>query len=197
MPRTMVEQSCEQCGTRFSARLEAVKRGFGRFCSHPCYAAHRRARPHISRYITWTSSTHPMASPSGRVMAHRAILYDKIGPGPQRCHWCGKALEWINGGRGARAVVPDHLDNNGLNNDPANLVPSCSSCNTNRMTTTGITSTGLFIESGGERRRGMSRSCERCGKSFVARADLVKQGRKRFCSAECRHDRALYPGVSG
>ena len=31
-----------------------------------------------------------------------------------------------------RALVVDHLDFDGLNNDPANLVPSCHPCNAGR-----------------------------------------------------------------
>jgi hypothetical protein len=44
---------------------------------------------------------------------------------------CGKAaLEW--GGRGGNSIVVDHLDDDPLNNDPENLVPSCTQCNASR-----------------------------------------------------------------
>jgi len=65
---------------------------------------------------------HPMAYRDGTVLEHVKVLYDKIGPGEHRCHWgCGRMLSW----RGEIELVVDHLDNDILNNDPDNLVPSC------------------------------------------------------------------------
>lgn len=71
---------------------------------------------------------HPLARSGGLLGEHRKVLYDAIGAGPHPCHWCGKSLEW--GGLGG--IVADHVDNDKLNNDPSNLVPSCNPCNTGR-----------------------------------------------------------------
>lgn len=71
---------------------------------------------------------HPLSRSGGLLGEHREVLYDKIGPGPHPCHWCGKLLDW--GGLGG--IIADHLDGDRINNDPENLVPSCSPCNTGR-----------------------------------------------------------------
>lgn len=69
---------------------------------------------------------HPLAGPNGGVMEHRAVLYDKIGPGQHPCHHCGTVVEW------GLDLHVDHLDDDPLNNDPDNLVPSCFPCNIHR-----------------------------------------------------------------
>lgn len=69
---------------------------------------------------------HPLASFYGELLEHRKVLYEKIGPGSHPCHWCGKMREWANGGQG---IHVDHLDDDKLNNNPDNLVPSCKRCN--------------------------------------------------------------------
>lgn len=77
---------------------------------------------------------HPLATTAAIVLEHRAVLYDKIGPGPHECHWtslygCDKSvLEW----GGLDGICVDHLDDNTGNNDPDNLVPSCCGCNLRR-----------------------------------------------------------------
>lgn len=73
---------------------------------------------------------HPLASRNGSVLEHRAVLYDALGEGPHRCHWCGRQLVW-KGGPTNRVNV-DHLDDDPANNDPANLVPACIDCNSRR-----------------------------------------------------------------
>lgn len=70
---------------------------------------------------------HPLAI-RGAVAEHRKVLYDKIGPGPHPCHWCRKMLYW----GGHDGICVDHLDDDKSNNDPENLVPSCSPCNSLR-----------------------------------------------------------------
>ena len=79
-------------------------------------AGYRRLRP----------DAHPLADSSGYVFEHRAVLYDKIGPGVHPCHWCGRELIWREG------LEVDHIDFDRANNAPANLVPSCHRCNTGR-----------------------------------------------------------------
>ena len=72
---------------------------------------------------------HPLAMANGDVLEHRLVLFSQIGAGPHLCYWgCGRSLEW----GGIRGIIADHLDGDRLNNDPANLVPSCNPCNAHR-----------------------------------------------------------------
>jgi hypothetical protein len=78
---------------------------------------------------------HPLAGKMGNLPEHRKVLYEKIGSGPHPCHWhpvsgCGQLnLQW---GNGIDGIFADHLDEDRLNNDPHNLVPSCHKCNWDR-----------------------------------------------------------------
>lgn len=74
---------------------------------------------------------HPLASRNGGLHEHRAVLYDKIGPGQHTCYHCGKVVTWQTDNAAERLHV-DHLDDDKLNNDPSNLEPSCFSCNIHR-----------------------------------------------------------------
>jgi hypothetical protein len=84
-------------------------------------------------YVT-IGARHPLADKRGLVYLHRMVLYDAIGPGPHRCHWCGKKVRWLIGMGPAAdgALNVDHLDFNPSNNDPSNLVPACNFCNSQR-----------------------------------------------------------------
>lgn len=79
---------------------------------------------------------HPLATKIGRIPAARRILYDMIGPGSHQCVWCAQKLHWRVNQKGGstynRDLIVDHLDSNPLNDDEANLVASCQSCNTVR-----------------------------------------------------------------
>lgn len=86
--------------------------------------------PTTTRYLRSKRPTHLLADTEGMVRVHRAVLYDKIGPGPATCHWCGRELAWK--ADGIRRVVADHLDANTRNNAPSNLVASCRTCNVRR-----------------------------------------------------------------
>lgn len=83
------------------------------------------------RYRTIYKPTHPLASKHGKVYEHRAVLYDTIGEGPHPCHWCQTPVAWLPKGTPG-ALQVDHLDNDGGNNTPDNLAPTCSRCNTTR-----------------------------------------------------------------
>lgn len=81
-------------------------------------------------YRMVTRRGHPQAAPDGRVFEHRAILFDAIGPGTHLCHWCETTVSWdLAAPYDDGALVVDHLDFDKLNNDRANLVPSCHPCN--------------------------------------------------------------------
>lgn|SRR5690625_4076679 len=81
-----------------------------------------------SKYPSYYRPDHPLAWKDGRVRAHRAVLFDKIGAEPQPCHWCGTTVAW----GGDPELVADHIDGNTWNNNPDNLVPACQPCNLNR-----------------------------------------------------------------
>jgi hypothetical protein len=70
---------------------------------------------------------HPLANGNGSVLEHRAVLFDRIGPGGHACYHCAVTVSWEGG-----SLEADHLDWNRQNNDPANLVPSCHPCNVRR-----------------------------------------------------------------
>lgn len=77
--------------------------------------------------------SHPLAR-GGRTLLHRVALWDKIGPGQHPCNWCARTVRWCFG-LAPDALVADHVDFDTTNNDPANLVPSCTGCNTSRSRT--------------------------------------------------------------
>lgn len=83
------------------------------------------ARPRIyERGYTFVHAPHhPLTSPGQIYIAeHRAVLYEKIGPGPMSCELCGVSMTW-------KTCQSDHIDQNRANNDPSNLRPLCRRCN--------------------------------------------------------------------
>ena len=79
---------------------------------------------------------HPLAAGDGRVHRNRLVLYDKIGPGPHKCHWCPQELRWYSKLRPCEAppdyLAADHIDRNPRNDTPENLTASCIPCNLRR-----------------------------------------------------------------
>lgn len=73
---------------------------------------------------------HPLARKSGIVALQRLVLFDAIGFGPHRCHWCDKWINW--GWPMADRLTADHLDWDPTNNDPSNIVAACHGCNSKR-----------------------------------------------------------------
>lgn len=73
---------------------------------------------------------HPL-SRGGRTLRHRVVLWEKIGPGPHACNWCGRQVDWGYGINMENLIV-DHVDLDPTNNAPENLTPSCNSCNPKR-----------------------------------------------------------------
>jgi hypothetical protein len=83
---------------------------------------------YIDRYgyrILTMQQGHPLVCHNGELKEHRKVLYEKIGPGSHHCYRCGKELSWDE-------IIPDHLDEDRLNNDPENLEPCCRKCNWDR-----------------------------------------------------------------
>ena len=89
-------------------------------------------------YLARHMPGHPLASKSGRCLAHRASLFEKLGGADADCAWCQRPLTWAISPPsselidGRAALTCDHLDGNVRNNLPGNLVPSCLGCNSRR-----------------------------------------------------------------
>ena len=87
-----------------------------------------------SGYLRITAAGHPLADGRGRAMAHRVVLYGVLGPGEQRCAYCGCPLRWEQRNRDAYDYLTvDHVDGHRLNNEPSNLVACCLPCNRSRQ----------------------------------------------------------------
>ena len=83
-------------------------------------------------YIVLTGQQeHPLGDKNGHLTKHRKVLFDAIGPGDHECHWCGKLVNWDTEDYNLKLHV-DHLDEDKLNNNLDNLVPSCFVCNIKR-----------------------------------------------------------------
>jgi hypothetical protein len=179
---TLVESSCENCGTKF----ERPPSQLGRFCGKACAYAARRKRVTTYRRMRYLPS-HPLAGRTGLVSDARRILYDRIGPGWHPCHWCGCKVRWVVGARGggANALVADHVDSDPLNDAPGNIVPACVTCNGTR--TQSIKAGELFVvRPNGTRTRATERTCAVCGSKFlVAKAQLRIPGKGLACSRSC------------
>lgn len=86
-------------------------------------------KPRSVRYMTKAvGEGHTLAHADGRTRVHRLVLFEAIGPGRHKCHWCDTVVEW----NGSPNLIADHVDGDTWNNDPSNLVPSCSRCNSSR-----------------------------------------------------------------
>lgn len=142
-----------------------------------------------TRYAFRKVKDHPVLG-TGVMPEHRLALFDKIGPGPHPCHWCGTSVDWMPGARTRRgALIVDHVDNDGRNNEPDNLVPSCQSCNITRARTfrplIGVDEF-YVLRANGRRYRAIRRTCEQCGDTFgMQPCDQFKANKGRFCSRSC------------
>ena len=91
-------------------------------------------RPKLTKtsqgYLVRHIHDHPVSGKNGRAYEHRRVLFDKIGVGDHKCHWCLNPIIWH--GTGKQRLVVDHLDNDKENNSENNLVPSCHGCNATR-----------------------------------------------------------------
>ncbi len=186
-------RTCEVCAKPFAMRQ---RNRANRFCSLACYyaAGPRGARKADVVGRQRTVPNHPLAPPSGMVVVARLVLYDKIGPGPHTCHWCGNEVRWMPGsGLAPGALVVDHLDFDRANDSPENLVPSCNSCNAHRTRNGDRRSIKdgelTIMQSGGTRTRAVERQCQSCGKSFLVALSQVKYRASSgtYCSRGCMY----------
>lgn len=116
----------------------------------------------ITRYRRVKCVGHPLAQADGCQYEHRVVLFNKIGEGTHKCYWCSKELTWK--GPGPRLVV-DHLNDDRWDNNENNLVPSCRTCNSHRVTNP------LF-----------QTHCQ-AGHLLVNNSYIRPDGKGRFCSA--------------
>lgn len=131
---------------------------------------------------------HPLASSRGELLEHRAVLYAQLGSGTHPCHWCGMPVTWrkrLAGTPMADSLGVDHLDGNGLNNDPSNLVASCQPCNVSAgYRSDRITDDEPVVMKGGMPTRASDRTCRRCGSTFLA----AKSESRTYCSQSCANE---------
>lgn len=139
-----------------------------------------------SRYVIGWHPEHPLRGKRGEVFEHRVVLYDHIGPGPHPCHWCGSPVDWRVRAQWASfrgdELVVDHLDGNPQNNDPANLVPSCFTCNTRRGPNIIREGEPYLVRSNGNRIRADKTTCQTCGAHFLYAPQLTDG---KYCSRAC------------
>lgn len=94
---------------------------------------------HNGAYVAMTGPTarsHPARTSTGWVQLHTMAAYDKYGPGPHPCHWCGRQVDWyfrtFAKDNPIKKIVVDHLNWVTIDCRSENLVVSCNSCNTQR-----------------------------------------------------------------
>jgi len=179
--RRQVEHTCDRCGAVFTR----VPTQAGKYCSKECaYAARRKDDPAHRRMLN--APGHPLAFNSPYIPEHRAILYERIGPGTHHCHHCRQPVTWRpGGGTGKGVLVVDHLDRDPMNNSDENLAPSCTRCNVLNADRTIGDQESFRVLASGVRVRGDARKCEHCGGDFVTWTKNPGRGRGRFCSRSC------------
>lgn len=122
---------------------------------------------------------HPLAMVSGQVLVHRKVLWEKLGPGSHPCDICGVSLEWTHDDQRVRLAV-DHIDNDILNNDPANLRATCQPCNVRRPSQRrtacnaghDYTPENTYVDPNGSRR------CRTCMREWDRRRNLKRRGKR-------------------
>lgn len=124
-----VETVCARCSMTYLAWPQNHRPQLPppKYCSRRCAGNEAGSGPRASAF----RPGHPLAS-SKKVAKHRLTLYEHIGPGEHKCHWCGVRVTWTKRARNESRIgdlVVDHLDSNTKNNALENLVPSCNSCN--------------------------------------------------------------------
>jgi hypothetical protein len=142
----------------------------------------------VTRYRYVTRPGHPLADSQGHLPEHRAVLYDKIGPGLHHCHWCGALLRWTNGAYTRKgSIVTDHIDGKARNNKPTNLVPSCQSCNLKRHKKNLVKDHEIYIlrKSNPGRHRAVAKECRYCGSVMLVSISETRPNHGLFCSRSC------------
>lgn len=121
-------EGCQKPANRVGAKM--CEMHYGRIRRHGGTETPDRVAPdflpHSGGYLLAYAPGHPLArGRCPRVYAHRVAFYAKHGDGPFSCNWCAIGVNWDG-------MHVDHLDDDKTNNNPANLVPSCPTCNQQR-----------------------------------------------------------------
>lgn len=181
--RAATTRECANCGVQIAATTAEARRR--RYCSRACAMFARWSDRTGDDYRSITRPGHPLATARGTILEHRVVLYDAIGPGEHRCHWCDRRVVWAKGS-GVGVLYVDHVDGNKQNNVRSNLVPSCAGCNAKRGMTTLIAADELFVvNKSGRRQRAVRRACQQCGADFLHRIVDQRPNVGRFCSRSC------------
>lgn len=176
---------CEYCGEDFKSPITLAGKTTRKFCCMSCCTKNSWATGKItpmerkglwelkSPYRGLVISGHPIGDKNGRIPEHRFVLFNKIGMGPHKCHWCSRDVVWGLDRKDPSRLVVDHLDNQKMNNAPENLVASCQHCNIRRAHFK-----NLIID----------KPCEYCGKIFQVSKNRSIANPKygRFCGRSCR-----------
>ena len=126
-PKWRAPKSCTQCGADFKPADSQAQ-----FCSHQCRAdASKTDTGALGYRLLTVNPGHPLlAFGQHRIFEHRAVLWEKYGPGSHPCHYCGQSLDWLPGQMTRDGkITTEHLDGDRGNNDPTNLVVACHGCN--------------------------------------------------------------------
>lgn len=161
------------------------------------YPDHRRTTKKSGTYKHFVQHDHPLANQAGMVSLHRAVLYEKIGPGTHACHWCQRPVAWSTGGAKSGALISDHMDFDINNNAAGNLVPACLGCNSMRKRGCRTKPGELVMVFKGSVARAEERACEWCRKKFLARLVMIRKGSGRFCSYRCAASSRVHYGRRG
>jgi len=183
--------TCEICGVSFTAEYRA-NRPARRFCGHQCSGTARRKHIHPSKYKLVWAPHHPLTTHKAQQLTeHRAILWEKIGPGPHTCHRCGAFVTWVIGGTGTAIgeLIVDHINRNKRDNAPNNLAPSCRACNGLNHDTyrNAIQDDEPFLvhAATGHRYRAVKSTCINCGKEFIGQRAKRSKPASKYCSRQC------------
>lgn len=78
----------------------------------------------------YVPSGHPLAARSRLVGTARLILWDKIGPGWHRCHFCRAYVKWKPGATLSEphVLIAARIDRDSSNDSPENIAPCCRRC---------------------------------------------------------------------
>jgi hypothetical protein len=161
----MATRGCDYCGRQYTRPPSLLRK----YCSKACGDAAKRKSETTYRRVRRVDPSHPIAPPSGLLPEARAVLFEKIGPAPTVCHWCGRSIRWIVGIRGNHSdgITADHLDSDWRDDGPDNLVAACGPCNGSRARAISDDEPQV-TRAGGTRSRVKRAPCAECGREFNA-----------------------------
>jgi hypothetical protein len=132
-----------KCATEGCAESVMYYRGLG-LCN-PCYTYTKKSRyslfqrvGRVTRPLSGSITTngyrmvyepsHPLSNRKGLLLEHRKVAYAASSGVCPPCFWCDVPIDWED-------ASVDHLNEQKLDNSPANLVVTCTPCNRYRGAT--------------------------------------------------------------